>query len=277
MQLSLLAESAIHAGLLKHIDTGAANVTQQSRFTNKRAMVTGATRGLGRTIAEWLARDGAEVFISGRNQEDIDKSIDELKQFGTRITGAPADLEKLEDMHELAETALEIAGPFDILINNAGFSNPTPFLETSDADWDAEMAVNVRAPYVITQHIAKSMIENSINGRIVNIGTIGVFAPHHKQIIYDIAKAGVHMMTKNMAFELAKHNITANCVAPGAVPDRPGFDMDTWNPKTFNIPIQRSGNAEDIANAVCFFCQDESSWVSGQTLLVDGAHLTYLP
>ena len=247
------------------------------RFANKRALVTGGTRGLGRTIAEWLARDGAEVFISGRDQEDIDRTITELEQFGTRITGAPADLEDLQQMHRLAETALDMAGPFDILVNNAGFSNPTPFLETTDADWDAEMAVNVRAPYVIAQYIARNMIEHRINGRIVNIGTIGVFAPHRKQIIYDIAKAGVHMMTKNMAFELAKYNITANCVAPGAVPDRPGFDMDTWDPETFDIPIKRAGTADDIANAVCFFCQDESSWVSGQTLLVDGAHLTYLP
>lgn len=247
------------------------------RFAGKRALVTGATRGLGRTIAEWLARDGADLFISGRKQADIDQAIAELEVHGTRIQGVPADLEQLSQVHGFAESALEAFGSFDILINNAGFSNPTPFLETTDADWDAEMAVNVRAPYVIAQHVATNMVANSINGRIVNIGTIGVFAPHKKQIIYDIAKAGVHMMTKNMAYELADYEITVNCVAPGAVPDRPGFDMGTWDPKTFGIPIKRPGNAEDIANAVTFFCLDESSWVTGQTLLVDGGHLLYLP
>lgn len=249
---------------------------KEPRFANKRALVTGGTRGLGRTIAEWLARDGADVFISGRKQEDIDQVISELEQFGTRITGAPADLQDVKQMHQLATTALEMAGPFDILINNAGFSNPTPFLETTDADWDAEMSVNVRAPYVIAQHIAKSMIAHKINGRIVNIGTVGVFAPHHKQIIYDIAKAGVHMMTKNMAFELGKHGITVNCVAPGAVPNRPGRDEEIEGADT-RVPTRRWGNSDDIANAVTFFCQDESSWVTGQTLLVDGGHLTYLP
>lgn len=246
------------------------------RFANKRALVTGGTRGLGRTIAEWLARDGADVFISGRKQADIDVAIAELEQFGTKITGAPADLEDLQQIHQLAETALNTAGPFDILINNAGFSDPKPFLETTDADWDEEMSVNVRAPYVITQHIAKSMIEHKINGRIVNIGTIGVFAPHHIQIIYDIAKAGVHMMTKNMAFELGEYGIVVNCVAPGAVPFRPGID-ETIEGADSRVPTKRWGNSDDIANAVTFFCQDESSWVTGQTLLVDGGHLTYLP
>lgn len=247
------------------------------RFANKRALVTGATRGLGRTIAEWLARDGADVFISGRDQEDIDQAIAELKQFGTKITGAPADLENLQQTHQLVKTALETAGPFDILINNAGFSNPKPFLETTDEDWDAEMSANVRAPYVIAQHIAKSMIEHKINGRIVNLGTIGVFSPHHKQIIYDIAKAGVHMMTKNMAFELGGYGITTNCVAPGAVPFRPGLEDENLGPVGDRVPVGRWGDSEDIANAVCFFCLDESSWVTGQALLVDGGHLTYLP
>lgn len=250
----------------------------QPRFANKRALVTGATRGLGRTIAEWLAREGADVFISGRNQEDIDRAIAELEPFGTRITGAPADLEDLHAIHQLAETALEVTGPFDILINNAGFSNPVPFLETTDADWDAEMSVNVRAPFVISQHIARSMIDHGINGRIVNISTIGVYASHHKQIIYDIAKAGVQAMTKNMAFELGQYGITTNCVAPGAVPYRPGFEDDgKLGPALPRVPTGRWGDANDIANAVCFFCQDESSWVTGQTLLVDGGHLTYLP
>lgn len=251
-------------------------MTNKPRFANKRALVTGSTRGLGRTIAEWLARDGADVFISGRKQEDVDQAISELQQFGTNIQGAPADLQDREETHHLAETALEQMGTFDILINNAGFSKPKPFLETTDTDWDAEMNVNVRAPYILAQHVARSMIEYNINGRIVNIGTIGVFAPHHQQIIYDIAKAGVQMMTKNMALELGKYGITTNCVAPGAVPYRPGLDEHLEGAEK-RVPTGHWGTSDDIANAVTFFCQDESSWVTGQTLLVDGGHLTYLP
>lgn len=248
------------------------------RFANKRALVTGATRGLGRTIADWLARDGADLFISGRKQEDIDNAIAELETQGHRVWGAPADLEEVQQIHHFAERALGIAGPFDILVNNAGFSINQPFLDVSDDDWGAEMNVNVRAPFVIGQHISRSMIEHSIKGRIVNISTIGVFSPHREQMVYDIAKAGVQAMTKNMAQELGPHNITVNCVAPGAVPLRPGFDdADSLGPAEGRIPTGRWGHSDDIANAVCFFCQDESSWVTGQTLLVDGGHLTYLP
>lgn len=239
------------------------------RFANKRALVTGATRGLGRTIAEWLARDGAEVFISGRMQTDIDTAIAELEAHGNRVWGTPADLKHVNAIHRLAETALETAGPFDILVNNAGFSIPQPFLNVTDDDWDAEMSVNVRAPFVMSQHIAGAMIEHGIKGRIVNISTIGVFAAHRQQAVYDMAKAAIQTMTRNMALELGKHDITVNCVAPGAVPYRPGFD-DWSEPIHPRIPLKRYGTANDIANAVCFFCQDESSWVTGQTLLVDG-------
>lgn len=243
------------------------------RFSGKRALVTGATRGLGRTIAEWLARDGADVFISGREQADIDRAISELEALGTRIWGAPADLQDIQQTHHLAKTALETAGPFDILVNNAGFSIPQPFLEASDADWDAEIGVNVRAPFVIGQHIARSMVEHEIKGRIVNISTIGVFAAHRQQAIYDMAKAAIQAMTKNMAVELGAYDITVNCVAPGAVPFRPGFDREI-DPTSSRIPLKRFGSSEDIANAVCFFCQNESSWVTGQTLLVDGGHVS---
>ena len=251
-------------------------MTTTPRFAGKRALVTGASRGLGRTIAEWLARDGADVFISGRDQADINRVIGELSIYGTTIQGSIADLEDISQAHALAENALNACGPIDILVNNAGFSKPQPFLTVSDADWDAELAVNVRAPFVIGQHIARAMIENDVHGRIVNISTIGTFAAHPLQAVYDIAKAGVQAMTRNMAHELAGHGITVNCIAPGAIPDRPGFDMTAWNSASFDIPIQRPGSADDIANAVCFFCQNESSWVTGQTLLVDGGHIGFL-
>ncbi|HWV22880.1 MAG TPA: SDR family oxidoreductase, partial [Thermomicrobiales bacterium] len=124
------------------------------------------------------------------------------------------------------------------------------------------------------------MIDHGIQGRIVNISTIGVFAAHKIQMVYNIAKGGVQAMTRCMAWELGQHGITANCVAPGAVPDRPGLaaDMrggalDIWNDR---IPMGRLGNSDDIANAVLFFCLPETQWTTGQTLLVDGGHVSYL-
>lgn len=250
-------------------------MTIQPRFTGKRAMVTGATRGLGRTIAAWLARDGADVFISGRDQADIDGTISELERFGTTIQGAPADLADVAQTRQLAEAALA-SGPFDILVNNAGFSIPQSFFDVTDSEWDAEMAVNARAPFVLGQLIAKAMIDNNIAGRIVNISSVGAYAAHLRQMVYDMAKAAIIAMSRNMAYELGPHGITVNCVAPGAVPDRPGFDMSNYDDTDIRNPLNRVGSADDIANAVCFFCDDASRWVTGHTLLVDGGLIGHI-
>ncbi len=250
-------------------------MTTSPRFAGKRALVTGATRGLGRTIAEWLAREGAGVFISGRNQEDIDRALGELEQHGSMMSGAPADLADVAQVRQLAATALA-TGPFDILVNNAGFSNPQPFLNVTDGDWEAEMNVNARAPFVLGQLIGAAMIEAGIKGRIVNISTVGAYAAHPRQMVYDMAKAAIIAMTRNMAFELGPHGITVNCVAPGAVPDRPGFDMANYEATNFGNPLNLVGTADDIANAVCFFCDDASKWVTGQTLLVDGGLIGHI-
>lgn len=253
---------------------------QQPRFQGKRALVTGSTRGLGRTIAEWLARDGATVFVSGRHQSDVDTTVSELRAQGYQADGLAADLKSLEATHQFATNALASAGPFDILVNNAGFSKPQSFLEVTDDDWDAEIGVNIRAPFVISQHVARAMIEHGIAGRIINISSIGVFAAHKHQMVYNIAKGGVQAMTRCMAFELGSHGITANCVAPGAVPDRPGATAEYYTEAlaiwSDRIPTKRIGKADDIAHAVCFFCEDAASWITGQTLLVDGGHLSYL-
>lgn len=246
------------------------------RFQGKRALVTGATRGLGRTTAEWLAREAADVYVTGRAQADVDRVIAELSALGTSIAGAPADLSDITQARDMAATALDTMGPFDILINNAGYSKPQSFLDVSDDDWDAEMTANAQAPFVIGQIISKAMIEHAIRGRIVNISTVGAYAAHPQQMVYDMAKAAIIAMTRNMAFELGTYGITANCVAPGAVADRPGNDLSTFNRPHFGEAVQQLGTSDDIANAICFFCQDESSWVTGQTLLVDGGLLTYL-
>lgn len=250
------------------------------RLRGKTALVTGSTRGLGRTMAEWIAREGANVYVSGRRQSDIDDTIAALHALGVEAWGSPADLSRPEAAHGLAERALKTAGAFDILVNNAGMSKPQPFLDVTDEDWDVEINTNVRAPFILSQHISRAMIDHGIQGRIVNISTIGVFAAHKVQMVYNIAKGGVQAMTRCMAWELGQHGITANCVAPGAVPDRPGIAKDMSAPALDHwesrIPMGRLGNADDIANAVLFFCLPETQWTTGQTLLVDGGHISYL-
>ena len=254
--------------------------TYHGRLAGKRALVSGSTRGLGRTIAEWLAREGASIFTSGRDQQDVDTTIEAIQALGVDAWGVPADLATPDGAHRLAETALDLAGPFDILVNNAGMSIPQPFTEVSDDQWDEQVNVNMRSPFILSQHAARAMIAHGIRGRIVNISTIGVFAAHTQTMVYDMAKAGIQAMTRAMAYELGRHGISANCIAPGAVPDRPQSSddpsspaMQIWND---HVPMGRLGRAEDIAAVVVFFCLPESEWTTGQTLLVDGGHISYL-
>jgi NAD(P)-dependent dehydrogenase (short-subunit alcohol dehydrogenase family) len=245
------------------------------------ALVTGSTRGLGRVTAEWLAREGAGIIVTGREAKAVDQSVGEIKALGGQAWGITADLSRVADAHQLAAAALESVPQIDILINNAGMSIRGNFWDVTDADWEYQVNVNYRSPFILAQHIARQMIERGIQGRIVNTSTIGARACHTNAAVYDSAKGAVETMTRNMAFELAPHGICVNCVVPGAIPDRPGANR-IFNPAkraqaVKHIPIGRAGRAEDIAAAVRFFCLPESSFTTGQSLLIDGAHSSYLP
>jgi glucose 1-dehydrogenase len=247
------------------------------RLAGKTALVTGSTRGLGRTIAEWLARDGADIIVSGREQGAVDSSVAAMRALGVQSWGIAADLALLPEAHRLAEEALALVPRLDILVNNAGMSIRGNFWDVSDADWEYQVNVDFRSPFVLAQHAARHMIERDIRGRIVNVSTIGAHLCHTNAAVYDSAKAAVEAMTRNMAYELGPYGITVNCVAPGAIAERPGApDPARWGNPTRTIPAGRFGRAEDIAAAVRFFCLPEAEFTSGQTLLVDGAHGTRL-
>jgi NAD(P)-dependent dehydrogenase (short-subunit alcohol dehydrogenase family) len=224
------------------------------RLEGKTALVTGSTRGLGRTIAEWLAREGASIIVSGREADAVAASVQAIRALGSDAVGIPADLAVLSDTERLAGEALTHAPGLDILVNNG------------------------RSPFVLNQRIAKHMIDKGIQGRIVNISTIGARACHTDALVYDAAKGAVEVMTRNMAFELGPYGISVNCVAPGNIADRPGSPpAEWWDHGAKKIPLGRIGKADDIAAAVLFFCLPETGFTTGQTLLVDGAHDSYLP
>ena len=248
------------------------------RLEGKTALVTGSTRGLGRTTAEWLANEGCAIVVSGREADAVQASVDAVKSYGVEAIGIPADLSVLEETHRLADEALA-KGPIDILVNNAGMSTRKSFWEYTDADWEYQVNVNVRSPFVLAQTIAKQFIDREIRGRIVNISTIGAQKNHKDAAIYNLAKGGVEVMTRNMAFELGPYGITVNCIAPGAIADKPGTPVRPGHAEYASkfIPFGRVGKAEDIAAAVLFFCLPESEFTTGQTLLIDGAHASYLP
>ncbi|MCC7024510.1 MAG: SDR family oxidoreductase, partial [Thermomicrobiales bacterium] len=244
------------------------------RLAGQTALVTGSTRGLGRTIAEWLAREGANIVVSGREEAPVAASVAAMRALGVEAWGITADLARASEAHRLAEEALARVPQLDILVNNAGMSIRGRFWEVTDAEWEEQVTVNYRSPFILAQRVARQMIAWEIRGRIVNISTIGAHAVHADAAVYDSAKGAVEVMTKNMAYELAPYGISVNCVIPGAIVERPGVPErpDLWARSSQFIPVGRVGRAEDIAAAVRFFCLPESAFTTGQSLLVDGGH-----
>jgi NAD(P)-dependent dehydrogenase (short-subunit alcohol dehydrogenase family) len=254
--------------------------SSSERLGGKTALVTGSTRGLGRTIVERLASEGARVIVNGRSAGDVESVVTELRSNGYAALGFEADLSSPSGAHVLAEAVLRSVDRLDILVNNAGMSYQEPFWETSDEDFEYQTNVNYRSPFILSQHAARHMIERGIRGRIVNFSTIGAHSCHADRLVYDAAKGAVEVMTRNMAFELGPHGISVNAVIPGAIAVRPGAngDTDAWRRYAQNnIPLGRVGHASDIATTVLFFCLPETEFISGQGLLVDGAHNTWLP
>lgn len=248
------------------------------RLAGKWALVTGSTRGLGRTIAEWLAREGANIVVAGREADAVAASVAAMEALGVRSIGIAADLAHVAAAHRLAREALAGAGRLDILVNNAGMSMRGNFWEVTDADFEYQVNVNYRAPFILCQHIARHFIDRAARGgRIVNISTIGAHSCHRDAAVYDSVKAGVEAMTRNMAYELGPHGVSVNCVIPGAIPERPGGEGTAVGSSAARfIPFGRAGRAKDIAAATLFFCLPESEFTTGQSLLVDGAHRAYL-
>ncbi len=248
------------------------------RLAGKTALVTGSTRGLGRITAEWLAREGADVIVSGRQAAAVEATVSALRELGSNAFGIPADLADLDETDRLATAVLDHAPGLDILVNNAGMSIRQSFWEVSREQFDEQLNVNWRSPFVLNQRIARNMIDRGIQGRIVNISTIGARACHRDALVYDAAKGAVEVMTRNMAFELGPYGISVNCVVPGNIAERPGTTWsEWWDVGAKKIPLGRIGKADDIAAAVLFFCLPETAFTTGQSLLVDGGHDTYLP
>jgi 3-oxoacyl-[acyl-carrier protein] reductase len=234
----------------------------------KKALVTGASGGIGWAIAKALHGQGAAVAISGTKAEKLEKLASEL---GDRVSVLPCDLRDRPAVAQLADTAEKTLGQVDILVNNAGITHDNLFMRMKDEEWDDVIAVNLSSVFVLTRGILRGMMRRRA-GRIVNIASIsGVFG-NPGQGNYAASKAGLVGMTKSLAREVASRGITANCISPGFI-STPMTDALT--PKQVEaiaaaIPAQTFGKPEDIAAAVVFFASDEAGYVTGETMHVNG-------
>lgn len=242
-----------------------ASSTQQIDFQGRRALVTGAGKGIGREIAVMLHRFNAKVIAVSRTQTDLDALRDDI--------GCQTILGDLGNVAEARQVAHE-AGNVDLLVNNAAIAILEPFLETKVESWDATMAINLRAVVVVSQIIAKGMIERGVQGSIVNVSSMSSFQALPKHAAYAASKAGLDQLTKVMAVELGAHNIRVNSINPTVVMTDMGkrawSDPAKGGPMLARIPLRRFAECEDIASVVCFVLSDAAGMLNGLALRVDG-------
>ena len=235
------------------------------------AIVTGASRGIGRAIAARLARDGRHVVAVARNAEQLKSLEDEVRAAGGSCEHRTCDLADGAAVQRLVEEVAEKHGRLDILVNNAGITKDGLLMRMSDADFDAVVNVNLRSVFIACRAAARPMLRGKF-GRIVNIGSVSGVEGNKGQANYSAAKAGVIGLTKSVAKELGSKGVTANVVAPGFVEtDMTAFlGPDDKKRICEHITVGRLGVAEDIAAAVAYLTADDAGYVTGQVLVVDG-------
>ncbi len=238
------------------------------RLDGRRALVTGASKGIGREIARVLAQCGADVVAAGRNAHDLEKLRNEI---GCQI--CVADLEDAANARRVGEEA----GAVDLLVNNAGISIPQPFLETTVEAWDRTLAVNGRAVLLISQIVARGLITRGRSGAIVNLSSQASFVGLADHAAYCASKGALDQLTRVMALELGPHNIRVNAVNPTVTLTPMGemawSDPQKSGPMLARIPLGRFAKPLDVAHAVAFLLSEQSAMVHGVTLPIDGGFL----
>lgn len=241
------------------------------RFKDQIVVVTGSTRGIGKTIALAFAKEGATSIIIGRNAHTADQVRDEFHKHGFKAESFGCDVTNMENVEKMVNKILDKFGRIDILVNNAGITRDNLILRMSEADWDEVINVNLKSVFSVTKIIAKVMLKQK-KGRIINISSIIGITGNSGQANYAATKAGIIGFTKSVAKELASRNITVNAIAPGYIKtDMTAQLKDNAREDILkNIPLGRLGTSEDVAGICLFLACEESSYITGQTIVVDG-------
>ena len=240
------------------------------RLDGKRALVSGAGRGIGLAAAGALADAGAQVTLAARSADEIETAAATIRARGQQADALVLDVTDLTAM----QRAIAQAGPFNILINNAGTNRPKPLLEVTIEDFDAIMGLNVRAAYFVAQAVARGLLEAKQPGSIVNISSQMGHVGAAKRTVYCASKHAMEGFTKAMAVELAPHNIRVNSVGPTFIETpltRPFFENAAFKAEVLSkIKLGRLGQLEEVTGAIVFLASDASSLITGSALVVDG-------
>ena len=242
------------------------------RFEGKAALVTGASRGIGRAIALRLAGAGANIVVNYNTQADAATSVAEaVKAGGSQASVVQADVARSADVERLVQAALNAFGRIDVLVNNAGVTRDTLLMRMSEDDWDAVLDTNLKSAFLVTKAVMRPMLRQR-HGRIVNITSISGVIGNAGQANYSASKAGLIGFTRSTAREVASRNITCNAVAAGVIETEiwRGVPESAIESMLQMIPVGRKGTPEDVAEAVAFLASDAAAYITGQVLNVDG-------
>ncbi|MFJ2645211.1 SDR family NAD(P)-dependent oxidoreductase [Streptomyces sp. NPDC087420] len=245
------------------------------RMQGRNALVTGATGGIGRAVAIALAREGATVVVSGRDAERGEDIVRRIGDEGGKAVFVPADLGAGgQAVRDLARDATAAVGVIDVLVNNAAVLIPAQsMLEATEEEIDRALAVNIKAPFLLTAALVPSMVERG-GGAVVNMGSINGEVGMDVAALYGASKAGLHSLTKSWAAELAAKNVRVNTVAPGPTTTEHNVaHKERQESLTSAHPRRRPGTAEEVAAAVVFLAGDDATHIHGVTLPVDGGFL----
>ncbi|MCX7876228.1 MAG: 3-oxoacyl-[acyl-carrier-protein] reductase [Melioribacteraceae bacterium] len=242
------------------------------KLLNKKAIVTGGTRGIGKAIVKELAENGCNVVFTYHSSEEIARKIEEeFSNENVKVIGFKADASSFSQAEEVVKFTLEKFGSIDILVNNAGITKDNLLLRMSEQDFDTVINANLKSVFNYTKAILKPFLNQKF-GKIVNISSVVGIIGNPGQANYVASKAGVIGLTKSNAKELASRNINVNCIAPGFIETDMTDKLNEQQKQAIlnNVPLKRLGKAEDIAKAVIFLSSSDSDYITGQVLTVDG-------
>lgn len=254
-------------------------VAEQLRLDGQSAIVTGAGRGIGRSIALALAEFGADVCVCARTVEEIEETAAMIRRLGRRALPVRADVTRREEVEEMVERARRELGRIDVLVNNVGIAVVKPFLEQTPEDWQRQIGPNLMALLYCTRAVGLHLVAQR-NGKIINVSSVAGVGGKAGMTLYGTTKAGVIQFTRALAIEWAPHQVHVNCIVPGAFYTRPMqvvLDDPTIGPiRVRKIPLKRAGDPDELGALAVFLASRASDFVTGAILTVDGGETAKL-